>query len=203
MWGQRVAEVSDVFTLVYGLAPIFPTPGGSGACSGILHAVVAVWLLDIDGVLNVLAGRGTAPKDRWQDLVQTEVSDGETVWPITYSPTLMERIRDLHMCGRVEVRWLTTWADAVHDLARHIGLPAATVVTGDSEDAAGGQGWWKFRCAVEVARVTDRVVWTDDELPLHRRAWEWAQAQPNVLAPHVKPTVGITPGQMQAIQDWL
>jgi hypothetical protein len=39
---------------------------------------MAVWLLDVDGVVNIVPSATTPPRDRWHDIVKTTVGDGLT-----------------------------------------------------------------------------------------------------------------------------
>lgn len=169
---------------------------------------MAVWLLDVDGVVNMLPSPDTQPKDRWADVVQTTVSDGVTDWPISYSPQLVAGIRSIVGRGLAEVRWLTTWEDAAHGLAEALRLPQAVVAGYEAEaeltpTTSGRRRWWKHWYAERLANEVDRLVWTDDELGRHRDAWEWARSRDNVFAPVIKPTVGISPRQLGDIETWL
>lgn len=169
---------------------------------------MAVWLLDVDGVVNMFPSLDTPPKDRWTDVVETTVSDGANNWPISYSPGLVAGIRSVVERGLAEVRWLTTWEDAAHGLAEALGLPKAVVAgyEAKAEVTPAGSGrprWWKHWYAERLADEADRLVWTDDELQRYRDAWEWTQSRDNVFAPVIKPTVGISPRQLGDIETWL
>lgn len=169
---------------------------------------MAIWLLDVDGVVNILRSPDTPPKDRWADVVETTVSDGATEWPISYSPELVTGIRSIVERGLAEVRWLTTWEDAVHGFAEELGLPQG-VVAGYEAAAemtptqSGRLPWWKHWYAERIANDVDRLVWTDDELPRHRDAWAWTRSRDDVFALAIKPTVGISPQQLRDIEVWL
>src|SRR3954449_6504612 len=113
---------------------------------------VPILLLDVDGVLN--AARLDLP-DGWRRGTYAG-------FVMTWDPTVTARLRQLHESGRVEIQWLTTWAeDADRLLAEPLGLPRGLRVharpgmapTGFSGlfAAAAAHGWWKLDAARAVA----------------------------------------------------
>src|SRR3954470_6436440 len=111
---------------------------------------VPILLLDVDGVLN--AARLDLP-DGWK----RGMFNG---YVLSWDPTVLARLRELHESGQVEIQWLTTWAeDADRLLAEPMGLPRGLRVhardgvgpTGYSSPAGGATGWWKLAAARAVA----------------------------------------------------
>lgn len=178
-----------------------------------------LWFLDVDGVVNAV----TRYPDRgvWPDFQRIEARASGTLWPIWFSPTVIEFLARTHLAGRAELRWLTTWEhEANLDLREKLGLadlgvpalkvagvadPCACRGEGDSPGQVrhGLQGWWK-RCAVEAVLADDPrpFIWTDDDLRIERHAREWARSQGGLpLAPF--PTLGLAPHDLQAITEFL
>jgi hypothetical protein len=133
---------------------------------------VPVWLLDIDGVLNVLApGLPSAPwpADAWERrVVRAPVPDrGELELPILTARPVLEFVTRVHEAG-AEIRWHSTWGDAaVTRLAPALGLPPIELAVAPqwADEAA---MWWKIPAARDVAESGRRLVWTDDQLALYR-----------------------------------
>jgi hypothetical protein len=71
-------------------------------------------------------------------------------------PTTTARLRELHESGRVEIQWLTTWAENADQLpAEPLGLPRGLrtrsagrpAPTGFLGRLGGRSGWWKLAAA--------------------------------------------------------
>lgn len=112
-----------------------------------------VWLLDIDGVLN-------APKPGWGAAPRKTICAGFT---IRWAPALLDRIRDLHRRGIVEVRWSSTWCgdpDDLADLQRVFRLDLECAFT----DRPMSKTWAELKAEAAVAVLAGgrRLVWTDD-----------------------------------------
>jgi len=119
-----------------------------------------VWLLDVDGVVNTTRpGWGGPPR-------RTSVWSGadKTSYVIRWAPALIDRIRDLHLAGAVEVRWCTTWCPEAERLERLWGLPPL-VRTLDAEPMPRGSDCWPLKLAAAryVLASGHRLIWTDDE----------------------------------------
>lgn len=120
-----------------------------------------VWLLDVDGVINVRRpmwgpqlGRGVA---------RTVEAQGAVDWPIRWAPALIARIRRLAAAGVVEVRWCTTWCPDADVLERLFDLPAfGRALTAAELDAAEDTDPVKLAAARRVLAERRRLVWTDD-----------------------------------------
>jgi len=183
----------------------------------------AIWLLDVDGVLNAVTDR---PDRRvWQDWRQGRATADGVSWPICFSPTVARTIRRLHTTGLAEVRWLSTWGwHANGELRALLDLPelsvaaerppvtaalpddavtAGAVSHGDAIDDHGP--WWKLAGVRAVAEAEpDRVlVWTDDELRYQLEAAWWVTANVRrhlLLSP--PPQVGLTPQLLRRIEEF-
>ena len=164
-----------------------------------------ILLLDVDGVLN--AARVDLPAG-WE----RGTFNG---YVLTWDPTITARLRELHVSGRVEMQWLTTWtADADRLLAEPMGLPRGLVThaRGDSAPTGfagvfgGRSGWWKLTAARAVAEAEPdrRIIWVDDDLAMQAAdTGDWLAANPHVrlVAPDL--FVGLTQQQPDAIEAWL
>ena len=148
-----------------------------------------IWLLDVDGVLNAVAG---APPKSWGDW-KTERLNG--YW-ITWSPTMMKRITSLVEADLVEVRWLTTWGRQANQyLCEPFCLPEF-VVSAEMDEHDDGYHWWKLPIAQQVFEEGRPLIWTDDDIHFDRSARDW-------LAYEVEPlerSLVICPRSHQALQ---
>lgn len=179
----------------------------------------AVWFLDVDGVLNAfpwlaLQAGGAAPEPAWPDMEVGSCKShaSQTVaYSITFSPTLMARIRELHESGRVEVRWLTTWSSGANYELRHLlGLsefqlagPHPTRREMHKFDESGI--WWKRAVALGAIKALSpetKVVWTDDHLvgfPSLRKGL----SKDGVLTIAPDEQLGLTPADLDRIVSYL
>lgn len=174
-----------------------------------------IWLLDVDGVINALPWRGDATDESWDDYATGYASPSPDRGPnrgyeITYSPTLLARIRELHESGAVEVRWLTTWGHGANgeSLRALTGLPELEVA-GDPMIVSGFAGapsryWWKFDDARRVREEEpDRpIIWTDDDLKSFDDACKWA-SENNVFAIAPDDVTGLTPLNLHWIEQFV
>ena len=159
---------------------------------------VPIIALDVDGVINSFptALRQGAPS--WDDFKKfncwTSLHGGRT-FRITYSPTVIEHLLDLHTQGLAEIRWLTTWGAEANDaLSRGVGFPGNfSIIAERPEDAdytplqtytvlsedENRPGWWKFIAMLDLeAEHFDRkIVWIDDDIAFDSDAVQWIKSQ--------------------------
>jgi hypothetical protein len=161
-------------------------------------STVPVWLLDVDGVVNVTRpGWGAAP--RRGHVVSMGVS-----WPIRWAPRLIDRIRSLHTAGAMEIRWCSTWCPDADELERLFGLPALgrtfadRVPPGVEGDAA------KLAAARQVVAEEGRpLVWTDDTaVPTAGTIRDELLASGDVLLVAPAPNRGLQPADLDAIEEF-
>ncbi len=119
-------------------------------------AAQPVWFFDIDGVINALR-----PRD---GLRATRARTAGELWPIHWSPDVVEVVNTCHRSGLAEVRWLTTWEQDAHlSLAPAVGLDH--FVSFDIPHGTATHGWWKADVVDDVISTERRpFVWADDEL---------------------------------------
>jgi hypothetical protein len=117
---------------------------------------VPVWLLDVDGVINVKRpGWSAAPFQGRAHALGAE-------WKLRWAPALIARIRTLHGDGVAEVRWCSTWCAWPGEVERLFKLPGLDRAFGDVPDFSVA----KLAAARAVLRAGRRLVWTDDvEVP--------------------------------------
>lgn len=80
-----------------------------------------------------------------------------------WAPALVDRIRQLHTNGTVQVRWATTWCAYAAQLERLWRFPVlerafTQPLTGTAADEA------KLAAARQVRSGGRRLIWTDDEV---------------------------------------
>ncbi len=153
--------------------------------------MACVWLLDVDGVINVR-------KPGWHAAPHHGVAyAGGTAWPMRWAPGLTTRIRRLHQAGTVEVRWCSTWCDWSTQVERLFRLPAlACAFTG-----AGDAPTAKLAAARAVLAAGDHLVWTDDdEVPTGGPLLEELTAGGRALLIRPDARRGLTPGDLDEIE---
>ena len=164
-----------------------------------------VLLLDVDGVLNAV--RRDIPHG-WQR------GTFNGYW-VLWDPTVTARLRALHEWGRVELQWLTTWAELADELlADPLGLPRGlrthsregVLPTGFGGERRGIPGWWKLAAARAVADAEPgrRIVWIDDDLAdqaADTRGWLAANERVLVVSPDF--TIGLTHEELDRVEAWL
>lgn len=156
-----------------------------------------VWLLDVDGVLNASRpGWGGPPRTR------NATSNG-VGYRIRWSPALLDRVRALHLSGRVEIRWCTTWCPDADQLEALFGLPVlprvwSTPLFGEKAATA------KLAAAREVLSSGRALVWADDtEVPLDGPVREELLSAGPALLLRPTPARGLQPADVDAIDTFL
>jgi hypothetical protein len=141
--------------------------------------------IDVDGVLNALPRRGTttmaiSEKTGWDEYRSARING----YVITWATGLVNSLNSLAEQEDIELVWVTTWRDLARThIAPGIGLNGQDwrFLT-DGGEATGhlwgtpGQTWWKLTAVRDDVRQdpVDRIIWIDDDLPLHTDAIEWA-----------------------------
>ena len=119
-----------------------------------------VWLLDVDGVVNASRpGWGDTPQRRsvWS---QTD----QVAYPLRWAPQLIDRIRAMHLDGRAEVRWCTTWCPDADELERLWRLPELErALTANPMPRGEACRPLKQAAARAVLAEGRRLIWTDDD----------------------------------------
>lgn len=114
-----------------------------------------VWLLDVDGVLN-------ADYPAWdEEPARDSATANGYEYAMTWAPTLIEKIKQMHDSGLVEVRWSTTWVPFTHELERLFGLDLKTAFPSDEFSINRA----KQGAALQVVDHERRpLIWTDDDV---------------------------------------
>jgi hypothetical protein len=177
-------------------------PGGSGLLeeSGGLDPLRPVWLLDVDGVLNAShPGWNRAP------VIRTAFA-GEAAFRLCFAPALIRRIRAVHECGAVEVRWATTWVDHIDQVIRVMRLPRWACAFNLGQDDANTDAA-KYAAALHVVETERRpLIWTDDEaIPAEssRAYCRLRSAGPRVLLIRPCSSRGLQPEHLDQIHRFL
>lgn len=154
-----------------------------------MENVKPVWLLDVDGVINV---------DRigeWDTTLTTgrAVADGES-YRMRWVPEVVDFIRDTAEAGRVRVVWCTTWCPYTAVLEALWSLPKLDTAWSD-----GLYGRYARKAKRDTAKLyADHgvpVIWTDDDV-----AESFA---PSVLGIRPDSRYGLTPGDLAEIKDFI
>ena len=162
----------------------------------------AVWLLDVDGVLNAGEpgwGPGTA-RSGWARAL------GGT-FRITWAEPLVARLVALDASGRAEIRWATTWVPWIGQIESLLGLPhwpSAFERAGTHPGIPAPAQ--KLAAALAVLEAEGRrLVWTDDDA-IPRTGPELARltVQPaRALLVRPAPLQGLQPDHLDAIEAFL
>jgi hypothetical protein len=178
----------------------------------------AVWLLDIDGVLNVASRKPPTfvwPRDEW---IQSKASDGKHQWSILAARPVVDFIRRTHLGGLAEVRWHTTWQAEAAAVADLLDLPEFEVQEAPEYESYFAERchdeWWKLPAAMRVAqegrapswRDSRALVWTDDDatgrnLTQRDRDQLAALAPTLIIAPQAR--LGLMPRHLREIETFL
>lgn len=114
-----------------------------------------VWLLDVDGVINVSRpGWGAAPRTG-------NAFCAGVPYRIRWAPALIDRIRAVLRTGLVDIRWCTTWCVVAEEIERLVGLPElGRCWTEPINGIAAAMA--KLAAARQVLDDGRRLIWTDD-----------------------------------------
>jgi hypothetical protein len=134
-----------------------------------------VLLLDVDGVINVVARKPPTHiwyADAW---VETQVRTGEHNYRILAAQPVLDLLERIHVEGLAEIRWHTTWQNDTEILADALCLPSWPVA--HAPEFRGGLAWisarirnelnpwWKVPAAERVVREEKRpLIWLDDDI---------------------------------------
>ncbi len=156
-----------------------------------------VWLLDVDGVINVARpGWDAAPRSG------NAYADA-TVYRMRWAPALIERIRTLQLSGTVEIRWCSTWCSQADQIERLFALPQL------------GRSWCHGLSAVAAsdAKLTEaravlargaRLIWTDDaDVPKSGPVNDELNRTGQTLLIAPSPRRGLQPDHMDAIEAFV
>ena len=178
-------------------------------------------LLDVDGVLNAVAGHLSSAWDDWRSGVAT--AEGRT-FPIHWSPTVVQAVRS--WLDVADVHWLTTWGHDANASLRHLlelpELPVAGTYDEPAEGAPDREGathaavapaapdpltgrWWKFDVVRRVVRNEPArpIVWIDDDLTAQDDVREWMRREASCLLVAPSPFSGLTPANLSSIDAYL
>jgi hypothetical protein len=162
---------------------------------------VPVWLLDVDGVLNASRPAWSGPPR------QATATAGGQSYRLRWAPALLERLRQLHLDGHVELRWATTWCPDAQQLERLWALPALVRALDEGDTISPGHTLHaKVSAALAVLEEERRpLVWADDDaIPSfgpERARLENGPAPALLLTP--SPGRGLTREDLNRIQTFL
>jgi hypothetical protein len=119
--------------------------------------VTAVWLLDVDGVVNV-------SRPGWRTTPECGVALAQGMeWPMNWAPDLIDRVRSAHNSGLLEVRWCTTWCPYADQLERLFQLPVLVrALAGEPIPGGPVSDAMKLAAAFAILDSGRPLVWTDD-----------------------------------------
>lgn len=164
-----------------------------------------VWLLDFDGVLNILAPRGdTSVWEHWE--VRGESSNPETIPWYIWAPEAVKLVAEARDAG-VRVVWLTSWMGMTQRL--HQTIPELPAGLEFLHDGFGGPSkHWKVNAARANVPDSAPLLWTDDELKVRllreKATKEWIRERAGdttIIAPLKRH--GITPRDAAVIREWI
>lgn len=156
----------------------------------------AVWLLDVDGVINATKpGWGAAPHKG------TAYAEGRE-WTMRWAPALLDRIHKLRATGLVEVRWCTTWCAYADQLERLWRLPPlGRAFTDPINGTAAAMA--KLAAARQVLDEGRRLIWTDDtETPTDGPLYDELTTTGRALLIAPSGRRGLQPEDMDAIEQF-
>lgn len=179
-----------------------------------------VMLLDIDGVINAITKKSPTfvwPRESWHS--GWALSE-DREWPIMWSVDVIEFLTRVHVEGRADIRWHTTWQHDAKNLADLVGLPAfpiADAPEAPKDDVPNGEliaarmrdglpAWWKYGAARRVVIEERRpLVWVDDDITheLPRRVRDAMARLGPVLFISPDQATGLIPRHLREIDTFL
>jgi hypothetical protein len=175
-----------------------------------MSAAKPIWLLDFDGVLNILAAQGdTSVWAEWRD--HKRPSPEDIPWML-WAPEAVSLVAEANEAG-VRVVWLTTWGAltaTIADVIKDIPADLEYWTNGDLSrightSRRSGQNW-KVDCARFLVPEQSPLLWTDDNLPkmLHKDDRAWLRSrEPETLTIAPRKEIGLTPKHAARIRDWI
>ncbi len=156
-----------------------------------------VWLLDVDGVINVSRpGWGGAPRSGYA------FSAGEE-YRMRWAPALIDRIRALHHAGSVEICWCSTWCPEAEEVERLFVLPRLERAWSDHLTATAATAA-KLAAARQVLAHGRRLIWTDDvEVPTYGVVHDELTHTGRALLIAPSPRRGLQPDHLDAIEAFI
>lgn len=157
-----------------------------------------VWLLDVDGVINV-----NRPGDWGGKLATGQASDGRRTYTLRWAPALIDRIRALATSGLVDIRWCTTWCPWAEQLEALWDLPKLDRAwTEDINGQAAATA--KLEAAERVIASGGPLIWTDDtETPGWGPLYDEWTADGRALLIQPSGWYGLRPADMDAIEGFV
>ncbi len=157
----------------------------------------AVWLLDVDGVLNT-SRNAWSEAPYHADVVYRRM---QATFRLHWSPSLLRTVHRVRDEGLVELVWCTTWCAESDSLDRVFRFPrlkrAFEAYTKSQVDA------WSYKTAAadQVLAAGRPLIWTDDEIPAEGPLRDrLAAAGALVIAP--KPRRGLTRADLAEIEAY-
>jgi hypothetical protein len=130
----------------------------------------AVWLLDIDGVINACPRNRSPFPSAWPQghWIDTKVTNrhSDTPWPILAAEDVVAFINRVDDEGLATILWHSTWSDESNKVGEAVGLHPFGVLPAPEHEGwtKGARGWWKLPGAQRALRDNiGHLVWTDDD----------------------------------------
>lgn len=157
-----------------------------------------VWLLDVDGVINV-------SKPRWHEQPRSGYAYAEGHgYKMRWAPTLVRRIEELRSTGLVELRWCTTWCYWADQLEYLWGWPHVARAFTGTETHPELVRIAKHDAARAVVGEGRRLIWTDDvEVPTEGDLYDdltFVGRRNGVLLIKPDGRYGLTPAHLELIE---
>lgn len=166
-----------------------------------------IWLLDFDGVINALSGRGgTSIWTDWANASVDHPGESQLRLPLLWSATVIDTVAAAAAAG-VDVRWLSTWREHTAVLPSVIpGLPELAYL---DEDRLGlprlvDHTVWKIEAAKAFVPDDVPLLWTDDSasIEIHSAGWRNNRSGPTAFI-RPRPAAGLVKREISMIRDWI
>lgn len=156
-----------------------------------------VWLLDVDGVLNI-------DEPSWgAELTEGYARDDDRGYEMRWVAPAIDRVRALAKAGTVDIRWCTTWCAWAEELEQLWDLPQLGRAFLDKVNGRVAM-LAKQAAARQVRQGGRRLIWTDDDVtPVAGRLFEELTAGRQALLIQPDFRIGLQPEHFDLIEAFV
>lgn len=159
-----------------------------------------IWLLDFDGVVNVL---GKPRPYLYTDWINFQIRVKFNNYSITTALGIVDFIDEIDSIDGVRVLWCSTWQKEIEQINKKLGLKLGWIDASKIHEEAKLLDFpkWKFGAAKALVNAGFKVIWTDDDLCRSHTVSKWEA--PNLLKICPEEDFGLLPSDLTAIKAFI